>query len=287
MNKCSRNITDSEYTCIELNILIQLANAYNKENKNNLIKMNTDMEIKDPNKYKKYLTNSFDDKLKSKCKKGDHKCWLTQSFIKQLSDETQETLKYYTFRPDGPKTKDTWLSNYDDIYLSLIQYTKIYPEFITYVPMPIDFQKFDDYDVNKIFDNMPKNAKIGIVINLDKRGRGGTHWVSFYTDTQTGHIYYFDSVGEKYGNEINEFINKFIKYYKSQGIKPVVKYNDIQHQYKNSECGVYSMNFILRLLRGDTFEEIIEKPISDKEIQACRNIYFDKTNFGKGGDICE
>jgi DNA polymerase/3'-5' exonuclease PolX len=40
-----------------------------------------------------------------------------------------------------------------------------------------------------------------------------------------------------------------------------VRYNKIQHQFKNSECGVYSMNFIIRLLGGETFDEIVNNKI--------------------------
>ena len=34
-----------------------------------------------------------------------------------------------------------------------------------------------------------------------------------------------------------------------------VEYNRNRHQFKNSECGVYSINFILRLLEGESFED--------------------------------
>ena len=53
-----------------------------------------------------------------------------------------------------------------------------------------------------------------------------------------------------------------------------VRYNDVRHQYKNSECGVYSVNFILRLLKGETFDEIINIPTNDDKINECRKVYF-------------
>ena len=36
-----------------------------------------------------------------------------------------------------------------------------------------------------------------------------------------------------------------------------IKENKIRHQYKSSECGVYCINFITKLLEGKTFNQII------------------------------
>jgi hypothetical protein len=55
-----------------------------------------------------------------------------------------------------------------------------------------------------------------------------------------------------------------------------VRYNKIQHQFKNSECGVYSMNFIIRILEGDTFDDIINNITNDDKMNENRNIYFRK-----------
>ena len=53
-----------------------------------------------------------------------------------------------------------------------------------------------------------------------------------------------------------------------------IDYNKIRHQFKNSECGVYSVNFILRILQGDSFKNICDKIITDDQINECRKIYF-------------
>ena len=44
-----------------------------------------------------------------------------------------------------------------------------------------------------------------------------------------------------------------------------IRYNQTRHQYKNSECGVYSVNFILRLLKGDSFDKITNSPVNEKK----------------------
>ena len=53
-----------------------------------------------------------------------------------------------------------------------------------------------------------------------------------------------------------------------------VRYNKIRHQFKNSECGVYSMNFIIRLLHGESFDNIVENVTKDKDMNTCRQVYF-------------
>ena len=47
-----------------------------------------------------------------------------------------------------------------------------------------------------------------------------------------------------------------------------------RHQYKNSECGVYSMNFIIRLLNGESFKNITENKTLDDPMNRCRDKYF-------------
>ena len=53
-----------------------------------------------------------------------------------------------------------------------------------------------------------------------------------------------------------------------------VNYNKVRHQFKNSECGVYSVNFILRILKGETFDYICNNITSDDQINECRKFYF-------------
>ena len=56
--------------------------------------------------------------------------------------------------------------------------------------------------------------------------------------------------------------------------KVEVDYNHNRHQYKNSECGVYSMNFIIRLLNGESFKNITENKTLDDPMNRCRDKYF-------------
>ena len=57
-----------------------------------------------------------------------------------------------------------------------------------------------------------------------------------------------------------------------------IRYNKIRHQFKNSECGVYSMNFIIRLLNGESFNAITQNITKDDDMNECRKVYFNNIN---------
>ena len=52
------------------------------------------------------------------------------------------------------------------------------------------------------------------------------------------------------------------------------KYNKTRHQFANSECGVYSMNFIIERLKGKSFEEVTGNVVKDEEMNSRRKTYF-------------
>jgi hypothetical protein len=51
-------------------------------------------------------------------------------------------------------------------------------------------------------------------------------------------------------------------------------YNNNRFQFKNSECGVYSMHFIEEFLNGKEFEEIISNIIHDDKINKKRKVFY-------------
>jgi len=165
-------------------------------------------------------------------------------------------------------------------------------------------------------------TKIGIVPNLDEHWQSGSHWVAFYADLVKGDIYFFDSYGYrpeprirglakriaewKYKKDSGKKLDINVEDYMTEGNKNLneiekkydIRYSTIRNQYKNSECGVYSMNFIIRLLNGSKFNDIIKEKLDDDVVNQCREIYFNnqkiiadnsKENFivneEKGGKI--
>ena len=57
-----------------------------------------------------------------------------------------------------------------------------------------------------------------------------------------------------------------------------IKYNTKQHQFRNSECGVYSINFIVRLVNGEPYTSIVENITKDEEMNKFRKEYFRNVN---------
>ena len=52
------------------------------------------------------------------------------------------------------------------------------------------------------------------------------------------------------------------------------KVNKIRHQFRNSECGVYCINFIVSMLKGEEFDNYTENIVKDLDMNEKREIYF-------------
>lgn len=273
--KCAPSKKFIDGSCIPLTILVKMANAYNDEFDNDKIKLSSTIETLNPSKYKKYLVKQFRKRLDNIC--DDQKCWVKQSFIKRLDGQIKDELLNNTFRPKGPQGQFTWL-NTININQVFDQYMKAHNDFKFFGAVPIDFDDLDDYelknlDFKKLFDN--GIHKIGVIFNLDEHYKSGSHWVALYSDLKAGQVYFSDSYGIRPEKRITKFMRRIASFINDNITKnPVVDYNKTRHQYGNSECGLYSISFILRMLRGDSFEQITGKPIADEEINKCRKYYF-------------
>jgi|688.fasta_scaffold233316_2 hypothetical protein len=272
--KCAPSKKFEHGSCIPLNILVEMANAYNADNPNNKIVLSTTHETVNPEKYKKYLVKQFKTKL-TKC--TNQSCWTKQPFMKRLNNKIQDDIRNNTLRPKGPETKSTWL-NTTHIDTGMKQYENKYKDFLFLGAVPIDFDDIPDYGIKDL--NLKKlmesgKSKLGIIFNTDPHYKSGQHWIAAYADLKKGESYYFDSYGVPPEKEVRKFMKRianFIK--KDQGKEPIIDYNRMQHQRGNVDCGVYSMAFILRLLKGDSFDNINTNRVPDKEINQCREVYF-------------
>lgn len=268
----SKKFTDG--SCIPLTILVKMAEAYNEENDDKIKLCNT-KETLNPSKYKKYLVKQFKKRLDKVC--DDQKCWVRQQFINNLDKDIANELKKNTFRPKGPQGQFTWL-NTININKVFDQYMEKHPEFKFLGAVPIDFDDLSYYgirelDYNDLIDR--GITKLGIVFNLDEHYKSGSHWVAMYADLKEGNVFFSDSYGIRPEKRITNLMRRIANFIQEKlNIEPRVDYNKTRHQYGNSECGVYSISFILRLLRGDAFEDITAKPIGDDVINKCRKYYF-------------
>ena len=51
-------------------------------------------------------------------------------------------------------------------------------------------------------------------------------------------------------------------------------YNDIQHQKRNTECGIYSIHFITSMLEGKDFNDYIKEIKRDNYMEKYRDFYY-------------
>ena len=150
--------------------------------------------------------------------------------------------------------------------------------------------------------------KLGMIFNLDTHRQSGSHWVALYADLNIGEIYYFDSYGNKPPDEIrelmkklehqgNELINKKLltlnqairfNYENTTSDRKLCHiadkklskthfnsfFNCNRFQFKNSECGVYSMHFIEEFLNNKSYSDIVNNIVKDDVINKKRDFYY-------------
>ena len=213
------------------------------------------------------------------------------SFLEALpfTQTEKDNLKDKYLRPSQPKKwlkdPDTWLDSLN-IAAVLDQYEVSRPDFEFMGPFPIDFGAPNPYKtgptntdtclMNEVctlsVENSIKNGTnyIGIVYNLDPHYKSGSHWVANFINLKNKTCIYFDS----YGFEPPEQIKKFMRWLTTHDSKFVLNYSSRRLQYKNTECGMYCLYFIIRMLYGDDFKEFSRSKPSDTDMLRLRSWVF-------------
>lgn len=282
--KCGPELKFKNGHCAPLDLIIEFAKAWNENNPDNKVKLSDRLDTVNPGKYKISLVKQLKDKMAPKCG-NSQKCWLKQPFINRMNEKYKDFLERRLYRPRGPNSGFKWLNTFD-IMKVMDQYEHKYEDYKFLGAVPIDFDKLSllipgtdiplaNLDFKKMED-MGK-TRLGIIFNLDPHDKPGSHWVGMFIDLKKGHALFFDSYGSRPPKEVRTLMLRLDRYFENKKIKSrVVDYNKLRHQYKNSECGVYSIAFILRMLAGDSFKNINKNKVSDDEINQCRNVYFSK-----------
>jgi hypothetical protein len=293
--------TASENTCYTKDILFKIRDAYNNTHIHSQITKNPPIHTNNPDEIISELTERLN------CEKED--CWLKET-LKQNHIELDKLI----FAPDKPDewkiNPNEWLSNFD-IADVLRQYEKSNSYFKFIGPTPIDFDykkstnvcvwdelcnfSLDDYIKKQITD-------IGIIFNLDKHTGRGTHWVSMYINIPDKLIFYYDSASNRTPTEIKNLVKRIQEMSKNSnfihsinlntkqsrkkhhqpsiGFKYIENYPN-QHQQSNTECGMYSLYFIITMLdKSISLNRKIKMfkydKIKDKSVEKLRNIYFNE-----------
>ena len=292
--KCAPSKKYENNSCFTLESLKRMATAYNKK----IDQKKFSGKIIDIKDNKTHLVAELTDRLKDIC--DDQICWLKQDFVKELRNVD---IQDKTFRPVGPQGRFTWL-NTTNINEIMSQYEQKHSDFLFLGAVPIDFDSLEDLGIKNLnFDELVTKGKtkIGIIFNFDEHWKNGSHWVGMYSDLLKNQVYYFDSYGTRPNKRIRQLVHRISKWCYTRNIlkneedditlseisfmdtknpnyieKKIknIKFNQNRHQFKHSECGVYSVNFILRLLKGETFEYICNNVTLDDEVNKCRETYF-------------
>ena len=185
-------------------------------------------------------------KMHSKCKTGRVECIVAHLMNK-------------------PKAPQSWMVNPTE-WLSSIdienvekQYMKLFKKYKFLGCNPIDFDlksKSGKCLVNflcslKIKDLISQGFyQYGIVFNTDKHDGPGQHWFALYCDIRPeleyGRVTYFDSYANKPESEIKVLMSRWKTEIDSLNLfkKPLeLSRNTTKHQFKDSECGMYSLYF--------------------------------------------
>ena len=203
-----------------------------------------------------------------------------------IDDKEKSRLKQEYLRPKQP---DSWKSDPDmwldstNIESVMKQYEEDYPTFKFLGPFPIDFAAPDPYSgakdkclIGEICDlNLKESAaagklQVGIIYNTDPHTKSGSHWIANYVDIPKHRCYYFDS----YGYEAPKQIQKFMQWLVLQDPQMKLAYNARRFQFKGSECGMYSMYFISRMLFGEDFRHFCRRAPPDGEMLRLRKWMF-------------
>ena len=223
-------------------------------------------------------------KMKLDCK--DERCWIKEIDDKNLRTQIKNQLFAPEHPPDWLDNKNEWLSNFD-IDAIMKQYEEKDKTFEYLASSPIDFNFIVDKSSNKCYEETlckfdlktlmaAGKHKFAAVFNLDKHDESGSHWVSLFINAHKNIIIFFDSAN---GN-IPTQIAQFIKTVKQQGLDNGIQFkflrNHKQHQRGNTECGVYSIHFIIEMLNNAdrAIELFLNGYIPDNKIEKYRKIYF-------------
>jgi hypothetical protein len=265
------NEAGSGGSCYTKQQLVNIANAYNRKFGGNKISVSGT---------KDELWNAIDQRMNT-C--NNEWCWMERL---NMEDTFMDQYGASPFRPSRPPGKNQWLST-SDIRTVLKQYELQYPDFIAMGPVPIDFCKLAFNEVCRI--NLKQilskgKRRIGIVFNTDPSDKPGKHWVSMFIDLtgnpENWEVDYFDSYGKA---QIAPEIMSLVEHLRSQNPHITVRLNcsdkfctsKINHQKLNTECGVYSINFIVQRLQGKTWEDMVTNNLyDDAYMSRQRRVYF-------------
>tara|TARA_B110000285_G_scaffold111236_1_gene126266 strand:- start:1299 stop:2156 length:858 start_codon:yes stop_codon:yes gene_type:complete len=278
--ECSPLEQNNGYSCLDDDLIIDIAKIFNE-------KMNAKIDLNNTPKEIHEKLSSTIQKLTNE--KSESVLLDMHKIINALPKNKLKRFKN-SFRPEKPeewhKNFNEWLST-TDIDVVLKQYAEADSHFYYYGATPMDFDLKNGnkcsvnglckFDLGEHLNNGIE--KIGVVFNTDDHDEPGEHWVSMYVDCKGINlnepcIYYFDSTGDDAPEEVKSLIEKIKDQGLEKGIKFTDLHNDLEHQKGNSECGMYCLHFMIYMLEDGNFMKYVKNKKSDEYIEKFRNVFF-------------
>jgi len=216
-------------------------------------------------------------------KKGSVWKEITRRLQKACDSGTPECIvRNLVHKPSAPMSwkmsLNEWLSS-DEIDAVEKEYARLIPDYYYVGTVPIDFdmhKKTGECMVSALcslnLKDLQKKGynRVGIVFNTDVSTGPGEHWVAAYCDFRPHLKYpqmtYFDSYAQKPEPEIQVLMRRWAE--QMPGMK--LQYNSIRHQYKNAQCGMYSIYFLHCCL----FDVPMHETIPDDVVAMMRPMFF-------------
>lgn len=91
-------------------------------------------------------------------------------------------------------------------------------------------------------------------------------------------IFFFDSAGDPIPNQIMKFVDNIIE--QGQMLRPKIIFefdqnHPVEHQYGDTECGIYSIYFIVHMLEDKITSHYLKTHIlKDEYMQNFRKVFF-------------
>lgn len=314
MDRCAPNFANSSISCFDKEALLKIAQAYNQKNtdpiriqsSNSKSEIWQAIQLKMSQKCGKdetcWLEQPFlrrNTKLEKYFKPlaplGRYQWLSTDDIYKVMMQYSQ---KYPRFKFLGPLPMD--FLKLHDPESKILQQLKLN---LNNRKSDEIYQKYDQIGVIFNLDPSTKNGSHWVALNISLKKRE-IHYFDSYGDRHYQpnkfKLTYYDSNRKKYENqskiaipiEIQKLIARLLdldnkqstqyggrqatKLYKKVPSGYKIKVNNIQHQYANSECGIYSMSFLIKCLH-QPFEKITKDIVMDEKANQYRNILFRST----------
>jgi hypothetical protein len=283
-------------TCFSKGALLRMARAWNEYHvEKDKIRGVERMTAKE-------LWKELNQRMSDICGSRNDICWVDH--LKGVGSVPEVKKSIAPKQPkEWSKNPRTWLTNYDiaDVMnqYDISQEPSYQYKFLGVYPIDFQASSFGQCLFNEIcsLEILPLIKKgiryLGLITNLDKHNQDGSHWTSLFIvldpKLPSFGAWYYDSVGSKEPVEITQFKTSLkAQVEKAHEVFGSVIFNttgdqDIsyRHQYKNTECGMFSIDYQLRWLkslkknaRKTIFKDIVDIPLRDDDVWILRSKYF-------------